>query len=52
MQDQSGRGDDNGVATRSDHGSGSHVQSWTLQGSQKNRTAECNTWKAPDDWVG
>jgi hypothetical protein len=51
IQDQSVRGDDNGTAARPDHGSGGHVQSWTLQGSQRNRTPECNTWKAPDDWV-
>jgi predicted metalloprotease len=51
MQDQSTRGDDNGIAVRADHGNGAHVQSWTLQGVQRNRTVECNTWKAPDDWV-
>jgi uncharacterized protein len=51
VHDRTTRGDDNGLAERADHGTGAHVQSWTLQGLERNRTAECNTWKAPDDWV-
>ncbi|WP_137814332.1 neutral zinc metallopeptidase, partial [Gandjariella thermophila] len=49
IQDQRGRGDDNGVQTRRDHGNGAHVQGWTVQGAQYNRTAQCNTWTAAED---
>ncbi|GDY33101.1 hypothetical protein GTS_47340 [Gandjariella thermophila] len=51
VRDGAARGDDNGIAASADHGSGAHVQSWILQGARRNRTAECNTWKAPDGWV-
>lgn len=39
------RGDHNAGEPR-DHGSDQHSSSWWEQGAQRNRTYQCNTWKA------
>lgn len=43
-QDQ--RGDDNGRNKLRSHGTSAHYQGWWKQGFTKNRTYQCNTWKA------
>jgi len=45
------RGDYEGKGHRDDHGTPERSGAWFSQGGTKNRTAACNTWPVPADWV-